>query len=282
VWNFLSSHKTFSLGALLLLAFVSAALLSPRLSPYDPVEQHMDQALRGLSFDHPLGTDELGRDVATRALCGARMLFPIVIWASLLPLLVGVPLGLVAGFYRRLGRCIDALTEIVLPFPELLLVILLTSLLGPGLEHALLALSVVFTPLNIRLIRSEVIKLRHGSFVLRLRASGVSQRRILWRHLLAHVFGTVLVQTSFNTGLAVASTAGLGYLGLGAQAPTSEWGVMLSASTPYFYRQPAMVAVHATLIVLASLTFHLLGEGTRDWLSLSTESLWNPFLRRAN
>ena len=269
------------LGASLMMIgiLLAAAISAPWLAPYDPLMQNLAGALDPPSWRHLFGADELGRDIFSRILYGTRVVFLVVIWSAAIPLCIGVPMGVIAGFNEKAGRVINFASETLLPFPELLLAILITSLLGPGLDHALLALSVVFTPINVRLIRSEVIRVRRSQFVLRLEAAGISPVRIMSRHLGLHVIGAVLVQSGFNIASGIVATAGLSYLGLGQQPPQPEWGLMLASSTVYFPRHPALFLASTVAIIFASLAFGLMSESLRGLFASDRESTWNPFLR---
>jgi peptide/nickel transport system permease protein len=253
-------------------------LCAPLLASHDPNEQNLSAILSPPSQLHFLGTDELGRDVLSRLLYGARYVFSVAAWAAFLPLVAGVPLGLVTGFSARWASRLDWFVEFLMPLPDLLLTLLVASMLGPSLEHALLALSITFTPVIARLVRSEVRQATTSTFVLHLRASGFSPRRIVFGHLLRHVIGPLLVQTTLNLGLGVTATAGLGYLGLGAQPPTPEWGVMLSTATIYLATRPVMAGAYALMIALTSLSFQLMGEEGQKMLARQHSRSWNPFL----
>jgi len=260
---------------------LALAIFGPSVTPHDPFQQNLARRLEPPSRQHWLGTDELGRDVFARLAWGGRVIFRLIPWVVVLPLVGGLTLGMAAGLLERVGRIINLLLEFLLPLPELLMALLLASLLGPSLQHALLALSIVLTPLTARLVRGEVLRLKHCPFLLRLRASGISPARVVARHLLPHLLGMVLVQSAVNLGLGLAATAGLGYLGLGAQPPAPEWGAMLNAAMPLLESHPHIAIACAFLIALATLSFNLLGEGLRDLYFQRTESLWEPSSKSA-
>ncbi len=252
-------------------------ILAPLIVRSGPFDQNLGAILESPSWQHPLGTDEVGRDVLTRLIYGARYVLSVSAWGAALPLGLGIPLGLMTGFSRRwswLDWCIEAL----MPLPDLLLTLLVASLLGPSLNNALFALSITYTPVIARIVRSEVRQAAASPFVLRLRASGVPGVRIVGAHLLRHVAGPVLVQSALNLGAGVTVTAGLGFIGLGAQPPSPEWGAMLNTAMAQLSTRPAIAIACALLIALTSLSFQLIGEESRKWLGLQRDRAWNPFL----
>lgn len=261
----------------LLAAILLVGPLAPLLATYGPFDQNLDEILQGTSFRHPLGTDELGRDVLSRLLYGARYVLGVAAWGAALPLGVGVPVGLLTGFSRG-WAWLNLLMEALMPLPDLLLTLLVASLLGPSLRNALLALSITYTPVIARLVRSEVRQAAASPFVVRLRASGVSEARIIVAHLLRHVSGPVLVQSAMNLGAGVTVTAGLGYLGLGAQPPAPEWGAMLNNAEAHLSTRPGIAISCATMIALTSISLQLMGEEGRKVLSWQRDHSWNPFL----
>jgi peptide/nickel transport system permease protein len=263
------------LVVILLLAIMAAG--APLFTTSDPLAQNLSMILQPVSSQHPLGTDELGRDLLTRLLYGSRFVFAIIPWVVLLPVGLGVPLGFLAGYSRAARHLVDPVIEVLQPLPELLLALLISSLLGPSLEHALLALSIAFVPVMARVVRSEVRQAAVSPWVRQLRAAGIPTRAVLMR-VAKHILGPILVQCSMGMGLGVTATAGLGYLGLGAQPPTPEWGIMLNAATSNLSTRPLATIVIGSMIVSASLSFSLLGEAIQSMLSESRDKWWNPFL----
>lgn len=257
------------------IALATAVLLFGALGPlvvaHDPYQQDLAERLSPPTHRHWLGTDELGRDVFARLAAGARVVFQLIPWTILIPVAGGLSLGLAAGLLERAGHLFNLLLDILLPLPELLMALLLASLLGPSLEHALLALSIVLTPLTAKLVRAEVLRLKHSAFVLRLRASGIGPIQLTVRHFIPHLLGSLLVQSAVNLGMGITATAGLGYLGLGAQPPAAEWGLTLNSAMPLLESHGHIAFASAFLIVMASLSFNLLGEGLQEVFLRSSE-----------
>ncbi|MEZ5399238.1 MAG: ABC transporter permease [Bryobacteraceae bacterium] len=269
--------KLLFLACTILGAIVLAGILAPLITPYGPFDQNLDAMLERPSLRHPLGTDELGRDVLARLVYGARYVMGVAIWGAALPICLGIPVGLLTGFSRR-WSWLDWVVEALMPLPDLLLTLLVASLLGPSLNNALFALSITYTPVIARLVRSEVRQASASPFVLRLRASGVSGGRIITQHLLRHAAGPVLIQSALNLGAGVTVTAGLGYLGLGAQPPLPEWGAMLNSAVAHLSTRPAIAGSCALMIAVTSLSLQLIGEEAGKMMGRHRARAWNPFL----
>jgi len=219
------------------------------------------------SAAHWLGTDALGRDVFTRILYGGRVTLYIGLLSVLLSMLIGVPIGLVAGYF---GKLIDAtlmrMLDLILAFPGLIFAIWLVSMLGPGVSQVIIANAVFSLPIFARLVRGNVMSVRHSDYVMAAYGLGMSHGRILFRHILPNVLPTIIVLASLNISSAMLTGAGLSYLGLGAQPPTPEWGAMLADGRPYL-RDAWWVSLFPglvlTLVVLAS---NIVGDTLRDAL----------------
>lgn len=256
------------IGLGLTLLLVLLALLAPVLYAYNPAtDRNYELRLVAPSLAHPFGTDGLGRDLLVLVWYGIQISLLVSLASVSLSLLVGVPLGLLAGYWRGyLAMAIDWLTDILLAFPSILLAIVIVTLTGPRLESVMVAVAVVQVPIYIRLTRSLVLSLREQEFVQAVRALGATPGRIILRHILPASLPPLIVQATLSTGTATLEAAGLGFLGLGAQPPTPELGTMLadafkagySLSCPWTTFFPGLVI---TLMVLA---FNLLGDGLRD------------------
>ncbi|WP_412027323.1 nickel transporter permease [Deinococcus yunweiensis] len=263
-WRRFRRNPGAMVGLVLLALLVSAALLGPALTG-DPAAQNLGARLQAPSSSHPLGTDQLGRDVLARVLNGARISLGLGVSVMLASLLVGSVVGLVAGL--RGGWWDEGLmrvTDIFLAFPGLILAMAISAALGPSLTNVLIAVALVSWPTYARLIRAQVLALREREFVEAARALGSTQGRIAVRHLLPNALAPLLVQGSFDVGSAILTAAGLGFIGFGAQPPTPEWGAMVSETRNYIGPAPWASSAPAVAILLTVLAFNLLGDGLRD------------------
>ncbi len=257
-------------GAMIVLLFVLLTILAPILRPYDAsLDRSYRDRLTAPSANHIFGTDNLGRDVAVRVWHGAAISLRVGLLSVIGAALVGAFLGLLAGF---LGGYVDMLlgwlTDILLAFPGTLLAIAIVAVRGPGLENAMLAISIVQIPVYIRLARGAVIGLRELDYVQAANALGASSMRVMLRHLLPNALTPLLVQATLSIATATLEAAALGFLGLGARPPTPEWGTMISdAFRDGYWQTAAWTAVFPGLAILLSvLGFNLLGDGLRDVL----------------
>jgi len=246
-------------------AFALCALFAPVIAPYDPLLQELGSRLRPPSAEHWLGTDSLGRDIASRILYGARisLIIGVVVVAS--AGVFGTVVGLVAGYAGGLvDEALMRLTEVFLAFPALILAMAIAGALGPSLTNAIIAIAAVTWAVYARLTRGQILSLRRREFVEAARAIGASRIRILWQHLLPNVLAPLMIQASFDLGSAIIAAAGLSFIGFGAQPPTPEWGVMISEGRNYISTQPWLSLFPGLAILLAVGSFNLLGDGLRD------------------
>lgn len=263
------------IGLIVLACFVLAALLAPTLSPRDPLATALAENLRPPSADHPLGTDQLGRDLLSRILHGARLSLTVGLVVVSLAGVVGVVTGLAAGFWGGLlDDVLMRLTDIFLAFPSLVLAMAIAAALGPSLFNVMVAIAAVTWPIYARLTRGQVLALRERPFIEAALAIGVPGSRLLWRHLLPNVISPILVQASFDLGSAILAAAGLSFIGFGAQPPTPEWGVMISEGRNYIATQWWLSTFPALAILLVVTGFNLLGDGLRDLLDPRARQGW--------
>ena len=252
--------------ALALIAmFAACALFAPLLAPYDPLLQELGTRLQPPSPQHWLGTDSLGRDIASRILYGARisLIVGVVVVAS--AGVVGTAIGLVAGYAGGLvDEVLMRLTEVFLAFPALILAMAIAGALGPSLTNAIIAIAAVTWAVYARLVRGQILSLRRREFVEAARAMGASRTRIVLRHLLPNALAPLMVQASFDLGSSIIAAAGLSFIGFGAQPPTPEWGVMISEGRNYISTQPWLSLFPGLAILFAVGSFNLLGDGLRD------------------
>jgi peptide/nickel transport system permease protein len=249
----------------LIALFAACALLAPVLAPYDPLVQDLGSRLRPPSSEHWLGTDSLGRDIASRILYGARISLIIGVVVVTAAGVVGTAIGLVAGYAGGLvDEVLMRLTEVFLAFPALILAMAIAGALGPSLTNAIIAIAAVTWAVYARLVRGQILSLRRREFVEAARAMGASRTRIVVRHLLPNALAPLMIQASFDLGSSIIAAAGLSFIGFGAQPPTPEWGVMISEGRNYISTQPWLSLFPGLAILLAVGSFNLLGDGLRD------------------
>lgn len=254
-------------GLAVVVVFVAMAVAAPLLAPRNPDRADFTKALRGPSPAHWLGTDELGRDLLSRLIYGARISMLIGLVTIGIGLVVGIPMGLVSGYYGGLvDGVIMRLTDIMLAFPSMLLAIGMVAILGPGLTNAMIAVGVVSIPRYARLVRGSVLAIKEEEYVTAARAAGAPAQRIMFRHILPQCMAPILVHSSLQVAAAILAAAGLGFLGLGAPPDVPEWGTILSKGRTYVFSAPHVTTFPGLAIMLVVLGFNLLGDGLRDVL----------------
>lgn len=269
IWRRFRSSPVVIAAALFLIAFVLMGILAPWISPHSPFNVYAEH-LSLAPWTEPgfvLGTDDVGRDLLSRLIYGARLSMGIGALAVLFSLIIGVPLGLMAGFVGpRTDQIIMRITDMLMSLPNILLAIVLVTILGPGLNSTIWAVSVVAIPGVIRVMRGAVMVEKNKLYPQAARSYGVPESRILLRHLFPNTLGPLVVQASLGFSDAILNAAALGFLGLGAQPPTPEWGVMLADARPYMESAWWLVTLPGICILVASLCFNLLGDGLREAL----------------
>jgi peptide/nickel transport system permease protein len=259
-------------GLVVATLFVLVAILAPLVAPFDPAATNFGAVLQGPSASHIMGTDDLGRDVFSRVVFGARASLEAGVLATLLAMAVAVPLGLAAGYYRGWwDPIISRFTDVVLAFPFLIIAVGLAAIFGPSLRNVVIALGVTAVPWIVRVTRGEALALREQEFVRAAIANGAGDGTILLRHLLPNMAGTLLVQATVWIPQAIIGEAVLSFLGLGVQPPTASWGSMLSTAQPFISLDAWLAVWPGVAIFLATLSFNLLGDGLRDILDPRTQ-----------
>ncbi len=267
----LARHTGARIGAVLLVALVAGGLLADALATADPNEAFLHDVLRPPLFEgHLMGTDDLGRDVFTRVLYGARTSLRVGIVAVGIALLSGSLIGFTAGFF---GRWWDAVVmrvmDVILSFPTILLAIAIVAMRGPGIFNTMLAVGIVAIPVYARISRASAISLREQEFVTAARSVGVRERRILLRHIVPNALSPLIVQATLGVATAILNAAALGFLGLGAQPPDVEWGAMLVDSIKFLFRGAWWALTFpGVAIMLTVVAFNLIGDGLRDALDV--------------
>jgi len=261
------------IGLVMIVVILIVTLFGQLFAPYDPLAQSFEVQLGGPSPAHLFGTDQFGRDIFSRVLYGARAALLAGLVANGIATICGVIIGLVAGFY---GGWVDNLlmrvTDVMLAFPYLLLALIVVSILGPGLSSAVIAIGIVYMPQFARLVRGSVLEVMGQQYMEGARALGVPAWQQMWRYVFLNILGPVTVMATLTIGLAIAETAGLSFLGLGAAPPAADWGAMLSDGREYMLSAPWIATFPGAAILFTVLAFNLLGDGLRDVL--------DPKLRR--
>ena len=254
-------------GALVVLGFVVLALGAPWIARTDPLKTDWSQIRKPPSFTHPFGTDDLGRDGLARVVWGTRISMQAGVFSILFAIAIGVPTGLVAGYYRgALDGVVMRLTDAWLAFPFLILAIGLVTILGPSLVNATLAIGLGATPTFIRLTRGLVLAAQEEDYVQAARALGGGDLRLMARHILPNVVSAILVQATVSVPTAIIAEAVLSFLGLGVQPPAPSWGTMLNAAQQFLESAPWMAWWPGLAIFSLTLAFNLAGDGLRDAL----------------
>jgi peptide/nickel transport system permease protein len=257
-----------AMGGVGLGVVVLAALAAPLLTPYDPIRIDLGNALQAPSLDHPLGTDDLGRDVFARVVYGARVSLAAGLITVIFAISAGVTLGLVGGFNAgAVDETLMRLMDAILAFPSLVLAMAITAALGQGLMNAMIAIGIVYTPHFARLTRGQVLSVKEMEFVEAARGLGAPTRRILWLHVLPNITAPIVAQAVISMASAIITEASLSFLGLGVQAPTPSWGAMLRAGYGYIEMAPWLSVAPGLAIFVTVLAFNFFGDGVQDALN---------------
>ncbi len=255
------------IGAISLCAFLLASIFAGQISPYDPIAQNLSNTLRPLSLEHPFGTDNFGRDIFSRVLHAAKLDVMVGVLCVLFPLLIGVSLGCIAGYFGGgaetvIMRLVDTFTA----FPFLVLVIAIIAILGPGLISMVVALTLAGWSAYTRIVRGEILVVKRSEYIQAARALGFSIPRIMFRHVLPNVISPAIVFAAADIILVILSTTALSFLGLGVQPPTPEWGSMIAEGRVYIMTAWWLVTMPGLAIVFVGLALSFVGDGLADLL----------------
>jgi ABC-type dipeptide/oligopeptide/nickel transport system permease subunit len=261
------------IGAALVLAMFLIAVVAPLVIPADYATRMMMTArLRPPSALHWLGTDQLGRDLLYRVMLGARTSLSIAGAAVAMSIVLGLPLGMIAGFYRRhIDNVLMRLVDTLLSFPVLLLALTISAMLGPSIPNAIIAIGTAFTPFLARIVRGEALRVTQMPYVEAARAAGANDVQLITRHVLPNVMPPIIVQATISLAFAILAEAGLSFLGLGTQPPQSSWGLMIQASRDYLDIAPWTGLVPGAAVALAVLGLNMSGDILRDVLDPRTK-----------
>lgn len=258
-------------GIAALILLTAGSLLAPLLAPHNPVQQNLEKDLMRYSSDHPLGTDKLGRDILSRTLHGGRISLLVGIATVTLSLAIGIIIGSVSGYFGGwLDHLFMRLVDILMAFPGILLAIALTAVLGPGLDHVILALCLIGWTGYARLVRGEILSLRAREFVQAARALGCRPKRIIGRHLLPNLLPPLMIQATFGLAAAIVAEGSLSFLGLGVEPPTPSWGSMLNDGRQFLLVAPHLTTYPGLALMLTVLALNVVGDTLQDRLHSRT------------
>ncbi len=260
------------LGVLIIIALMLIALFAPQIAPYDPIGTSLAERLQPPSAEHFFGTDEVGRDIFSRIIWGSRLTLYIILLVGAIAAPVGIIIGTASGYF---GGIIDTvlmrITDIFLAFPKLILALAFVAALGPGIENAVIAIAITSWPPYARISRAETITIRNADFIRAIRLQGAGPIRIITQHIMPLCMSSLIVRITLDMAGIILTAAGLGFLGLGAQPPSPEWGAMTSSGRAYILDQWWLITMPGTAIFIVSLAFNLLGDGLREVLDPKSE-----------
>lgn len=263
-----ADNRLAQIGLLITLAVILSATLAPLIAPYEPTEQNIvDAQLQSPSVAHPMGTDQFGRDIFSRVVYGARISLEVGLIAVSFAILLGVPLGLVSGYYKGyVDETIMRTMDVLFAFPAILLAIAVMAVLGQSLVNVMIAIGVVYTPIFARVTRSGVLSVREEEYVTAARAVGDTDGNIIRKDVLPNVIAPIIVQATISLAFAILAESALSFLGLGTPPPTPSWGRMLSESRNFMQSAPWTVLFPGLAIMVTILGFNFLGDALRDTL----------------
>jgi peptide/nickel transport system permease protein len=261
------NHRLAVLGLSIIFFLILAAIFAPLIAPYDPILIDLKSRLQPISAKHFFGTDEVGRDIFSRIVFGSRLTLYVVVLVAIIAAPAGIVIGTVSGY---LGGAVDMLlmriTDIFLAFPKLILALAFVATLGPGIENTVIAISITSWPAYARIARAETLTLRNTDFIHAIRLQGAGPVRIIIGHIMPLCMPSLVVRVTLDMAGIILTAAGLGFLGLGAQPPSPEWGAMTSSGRAYILDYWWLITLPGTAIFIVSLAFNLLGDGLREVL----------------
>ena len=261
-------RQTTAMAALVVIVILFVlAIIGPSIAPYDPAKPDYDAILTSPSAQHWLGTDEFGRDILSRIINGTRISLSVSLSSVLVGSFIGTLVGLSAGYYGgRYDSLVMRTCDVMFAFPGILQAIAIIAIVGPGLQHVVIAVTIYTIPIFVRIVRGSTLALKNMMYVEAARSAGIRDWGIIGRHIFPGVFSVVLVYFTMRIGSAILIAASLSFLGLGAQPPTPEWGAMLSSGREYLVSAPHAALFPGLAILFTCLAFNLLGDGLRDAL----------------
>jgi peptide/nickel transport system permease protein len=254
-------------GMLILIVLMILAILAPFIAPFDPLKMNLPERLSRPSFEHPMGTDDLGRDCLSRIIYGARISLTAAALVTAISLMIGIAVGTVSGYFGGIAdEVLMRFVDIMLAFPSLIITIAIAGILGPSLENLILAMIVTGWVGYSRLIRSSVLLAKEQDYVVSSRSIGCSSLWIALHHIIPNVITPIIVLATLEMGNVILGICGLSFLGLGAQPPIPEWGSMLEAGLPFMESVPTLMIFPGLMIMITVMAFNFVGDGLRDAL----------------
>ena len=260
------NNRLLIFGISLLFIVFFAAIFAPFLTTYDPIEISIENSLLAVSWEHPFGTDEMGRDVLTRVLFGARISLWVGAVATFYSGIFGVLFGLLSGYYQTFDSIFSRLVDGLMVFPGLIMAILLMAALGPSTNNVIIAMVILYTPRIVRVVRSSVIVIKNEDYIDSARVIGANDLRILFIHILPNAFAPLIVQVAFGFAWAILVESGMSFLGLGMPPPTPSWGNIISDGRNFIYNAPWIMMFPGLALSLAVMGLNFVGDGLRDYL----------------
>ncbi len=268
IWLRLRRNKIAVLGLLIVSLYVFCAIFAPYVAPYNPIEQDLSKSFLPPCKEHPLGCDEFGRDILSRIIWGARVSLIIQVSSVVIAMVIGVLIGAIGGYYGgKIDEVLMRLMDMLLAFPGMLLALAIIAVLGPSLVNLIIAIGIYSVPQFARITRGSVLAIKENEYVTAARAIGESDLSIIVRYVLPNALSPIVVQTTLRMATVLLTAAGLGFLGLGVQPPTPEWGTMLSSARMYLRLAPFVAFFPGLAIMIVVLGFNFLGDGLQDALN---------------
>lgn len=267
MWRSLRANRAALVSLVFILALVVIAVIGPYITPYNPIETEMSNALKPPSAEHWFGTDQLGMDIFSRVIAGTRVSLTVGLLAVSIALTIGIVLGAIAGYAGGwLDTVIMRLMDMMLAIPSILLAITLMAALGKGIDKAVIAIGLVSIPEYARIVRGNILSIKENDYIAAAHVVGLSDARIIFRHVLPNALSVIIVRATLGISSAILDTAALGFLGLGVQPPQPEWGDMLGRARGFIFQAPHTLLYPGMAITATVLAFNLLGDGLRDAL----------------
>ena len=266
MFKIIINNRLLIFGISLLFIVFFAAIFAPFLTTYDPIEISIENSLLAVSWEHPFGTDEMGRDVLTRVLFGARISLWVGAVATFYSGVFGVLFGLLSGYYQTFDSIFSRLVDGLMVFPGLIMAILLMAALGPSTNNVIIAMVILYTPRIVRVVRRSVIVIKNEDYIDSARVLGANDLRILFIHILPNAFAPLIVQVAFGFAWAILVESGMSFLGLGMPAPTPSWGNIISDGRNFIYNAPWIMMFPGMALSLAVMGLNFIGDGLRDYL----------------
>ena len=255
-------------GLAIIIVLLFTAIFAPWLAPHDPMKVKTSDRLKPPSKEHLLGTDDMGRDILSRIIYGSRISIMVGVVVVAISLSIGVPLGAVSGYFGgKIDSILMRITDIFLGLPSLILALAIAAALGRGIMNTMIAISITWWPWYARLVRGQTLSIREMGYIEAARAAGGSSFRIVLTHVLPNCISPIIVTASMDMGYTILAAAALGFIGLGAQPPSPEWGLMVSIGRTYMMNYPWVATFPGLAILITVLGFNLVGDGLRDLLS---------------